>query len=56
MVLSHNRVAIGPTDECQAVVLSEHVIASTDKIKEETRAVVIQASHTDNNLINLLTE
>lgn len=53
MVLSRNRVANGPIDECQAVVLSEDVIASTDKIKEdkeETRTVVIQPSHTDNNL------
>lgn len=50
MVLSRNRVANGPTDECQAVILSEDVIASTNKIKEETRAVVIQPSQTDNNL------
>lgn len=51
MVLSRNRAANGPTDECQAVVLSdEDVIESTDKIKEETRAVVIQPSQTDNNL------
>lgn len=35
MVLSRSRVANGPTDECQAVILSEDVIASTDKIKED---------------------